>query len=111
MEIYQSMIDIWIDKVNRFVIKSNVERRVILSPHSSAESPLSFNFKSPIMFNNNKKSSKKEKAKSVKFNINNSDEEMEVTNELSEGMCLKINNLNKIVTKKLLLINRITIKS
>jgi hypothetical protein len=68
MILYHSMIDLWIEKVNRFMMKINVERHVILSPHSS-ESPLSFNFKSSKIY--------KEKEK---YNDN------EMINKLSEGM-------------------------
>ncbi len=51
---YQSIINLWIEKINRFMMKANVERHIILSPHSSG-SPLSFNFKPLITPNNNNK--------------------------------------------------------
>lgn len=89
MNDFQTMINLWIEKINRYMIKTNVERHIILSPYSS-ESPLSFNFKTSTMFNNNKNLLKqKEKGKAVNININNLEdinEQMEDIGESSKGM-------------------------
>lgn len=88
MKDFQILINLWAEKINRHMIKTNVERHVILSPHSS-ESPLSFNFKSSAIFNNNNTNPKNQKDKGKEVEFNNMDdinEEMEIVSELSEGM-------------------------
>jgi hypothetical protein len=98
MNDYQAVINIWIEKLNRFMIKRNVDRHIVINPHSLG-TPLSFtnfNYKAPVMPNYQTSSKKCEEKgkKTVKF-IDNINADEIIADESSEGMYLK-NNLNKI---------------